>query len=224
MVCGTQVREEEIDEENRQRIEARKESTLADKATKFAGIQVGEERGTSGAAHDAAHDVGHVPHTACAACAAHDAGLRRELQRLRARLSRSDVCPSAARPPASRPCGSLSRRASTWRSTASCTSECRALVALSIWAGAGAGAALAGWPTPPGAKRRHPAVLAATRQPPQPTAPTAQPSVRPTIVERYADFGSGTYAPLTREGRFPETKPMGQEVETEGYTPATLKV
>ncbi|GIL52182.1 hypothetical protein Vafri_8117, partial [Volvox africanus] len=46
---------------------------------------------------------------------------------------------------------------------------------------------------------------------------------KPTIVERYANFGSGTYAPLQREGRFPESKPMGQEIETEGYEPASLK-
>ncbi|GFR51855.1 hypothetical protein Agub_g14325, partial [Astrephomene gubernaculifera] len=46
---------------------------------------------------------------------------------------------------------------------------------------------------------------------------------RPPIVERYANFGSGTYAPLQREGRFPESKPLGQEIETEGYEPSTLK-
>jgi hypothetical protein len=30
---------------------------------------------------------------------------------------------------------------------------------------------------------------------------------KPTIVERYANFGSTTYAPVQRDGRFPETKP-----------------
>jgi hypothetical protein len=30
---------------------------------------------------------------------------------------------------------------------------------------------------------------------------------KPTIVERYASFGSTTYAPVQRDGRFPETKP-----------------
>lgn len=47
---------------------------------------------------------------------------------------------------------------------------------------------------------------------------------KPTIVERYANYGSGTYAPLQREGRFPESKPLGKEIETEGYAPVTLKV
>jgi len=28
-----------------------------------------------------------------------------------------------------------------------------------------------------------------------------------TIIERYANFGSTTYAPVQREGRFPEAKP-----------------
>ncbi|KAG2496803.1 hypothetical protein HYH03_005210 [Edaphochlamys debaryana] len=46
---------------------------------------------------------------------------------------------------------------------------------------------------------------------------------KPTIVERYANFGSGTYAPMQREGRFPESKPLGKEIETEGYAPVTLR-
>lgn len=45
---------------------------------------------------------------------------------------------------------------------------------------------------------------------------------KPTIVEQYANYGSTKYAPVQREGRFPETKPMGREIETEGYQPATL--
>lgn len=46
---------------------------------------------------------------------------------------------------------------------------------------------------------------------------------KPTIVEKYANFGSTTYAPLQRDGRFPESKPLGKDVETEGYAPATLQ-
>ncbi len=47
---------------------------------------------------------------------------------------------------------------------------------------------------------------------------------KPSVVERYANFGSSAYAPVAREGRFPETKPRGKELETEGYSPATLQV
>ena len=47
---------------------------------------------------------------------------------------------------------------------------------------------------------------------------------KPTIVEKYANFGSTTYAPLQRDGRFPESKPLGKDVETEGYAPVTLQV
>jgi hypothetical protein len=31
-----------------------------------------------------------------------------------------------------------------------------------------------------------------------------------TIVDQYADFSSTVYAPITREGKFPDTKPLGQ--------------
>lgn len=31
--------------------------------------------------------------------------------------------------------------------------------------------------------------------------------VKPTVVEKYAHYGSNVYAPMAREGRFPETKP-----------------
>lgn len=43
-----------------------------------------------------------------------------------------------------------------------------------------------------------------------------------TIVERYANFGSTAYAPVQREGRFPEAKPQGKTIETEGYQPVSL--
>ena len=45
-----------------------------------------------------------------------------------------------------------------------------------------------------------------------------------TIVEKYANFGSSTYAPVQRDGRFPETARNGKPIETEGFQPATLQV
>eukprot|EP00195_Chlamydomonas_chlamydogama_P000588 CAMPEP_0202922768 /NCGR_PEP_ID=MMETSP1392-20130828/78098_1 /ASSEMBLY_ACC=CAM_ASM_000868 /TAXON_ID=225041 /ORGANISM="Chlamydomonas chlamydogama, Strain SAG 11-48b" /LENGTH=1175 /DNA_ID=CAMNT_0049616413 /DNA_START=82 /DNA_END=3609 /DNA_ORIENTATION=- len=42
---------------------------------------------------------------------------------------------------------------------------------------------------------------------------------KPTVVERYANFGSNTYAPVQREGRFPDNK----TIETEGFQPVTLQ-
>ncbi|MEW5301113.1 MAG: hypothetical protein WDW36_003993 [Sanguina aurantia] len=45
---------------------------------------------------------------------------------------------------------------------------------------------------------------------------------KPSIVERYVSYSSDVYAPMQREGRFPETKPQGKEIETEGYVPSTL--
>ena len=41
-----------------------------------------------------------------------------------------------------------------------------------------------------------------------------------TIVEKYANFGSTLYAPVQRDGRAAETRP----IETEGFQPATLQV
>lgn len=32
--------------------------------------------------------------------------------------------------------------------------------------------------------------------------------LKQTVVERYANFGSTAYAPVQREGRFPEAKPL----------------
>lgn len=45
-----------------------------------------------------------------------------------------------------------------------------------------------------------------------------------TVVEKYANFGSTMYAPVLREGKFPDNKPLGKKIETEGYQPATIKV
>ncbi|KAJ9513737.1 hypothetical protein QJQ45_015495 [Haematococcus lacustris] len=47
--------------------------------------------------------------------------------------------------------------------------------------------------------------------------------VRPGIVERYANYSSTTYAPVQREGRFPEAKPNGRLIETDGYQPVNLQ-
>eukprot|EP00951_Prasinocladus_malaysianus_P001469 scaffold10119_cov42-Prasinocladus_malaysianus.AAC.2 len=46
--------------------------------------------------------------------------------------------------------------------------------------------------------------------------------VKKTIVQKYGDFGSSVYAPLQREGRFPETKPAGKEIDPEPFVPRTL--
>ena len=45
-----------------------------------------------------------------------------------------------------------------------------------------------------------------------------------TVVEKYANFGSSAYAPVQRDGRFPDSKPHGKTIETEGFQPATLQV
>ena len=41
-----------------------------------------------------------------------------------------------------------------------------------------------------------------------------------TVVEKYANFGSSLYAPVQREGKLAESRP----IETEGFQPATLQV
>jgi len=43
------------------------------------------------------------------------------------------------------------------------------------------------------------------------------------VVEKYAQYSSSMYAPLQREGRFPDSGPAGKPVETEGFAPATLQ-
>ncbi|CAD7704327.1 unnamed protein product, partial [Ostreobium quekettii] len=44
-----------------------------------------------------------------------------------------------------------------------------------------------------------------------------------TWVQKYADSGSNIYAPLQREGRFPHSRPKGQEIATEAFQPQDLK-
>ena len=40
-----------------------------------------------------------------------------------------------------------------------------------------------------------------------------------SIIDKYANQASDVYAPLQREGRFPETRPQGQAIETEHFVP-----
>lgn len=42
-----------------------------------------------------------------------------------------------------------------------------------------------------------------------------------SIVDKYADQASGVYAPLQRDGRFPDTRPADRVIETEHFVPAT---
>ena len=43
-----------------------------------------------------------------------------------------------------------------------------------------------------------------------------------SIVQKYGDFGSDVYAPLQREGRFPDMRPQGKEINPEPFVPRTL--
>lgn len=54
------------------------------------------------------------------------------------------------------------------------------------------------------------------------TAARARVAVEPTTLKRdiiaeYADYGSKIYAPLQRDGRFPESRPRGQEIDPLRY-------
>ena len=42
-----------------------------------------------------------------------------------------------------------------------------------------------------------------------------------SIVDQYADYSSEVYAPLQRHGRFPDTQPPRQAIETEHFVPGT---
>lgn len=61
-------------------------------------------------------------------------------------------------------------------------------------------------------KRRHVEV---------PGSSTSQQQAAVNIVQAYADYGSSKYAPVTRDGRFPES--AGQRVESELFSPASLR-
>lgn len=43
-----------------------------------------------------------------------------------------------------------------------------------------------------------------------------------TIIQKYGDFGSDVYAPLQRDGRFPDVKPQGKDIDPEPFVPRTL--
>lgn len=62
---------------------------------------------------------------------------------------------------------------------------------------------------PPSATRNHPGVHLDLQ------IPNFMPNFMSMLL-------CAVYAPVQREGRFPETKPAGQEIETEGFAPATL--
>jgi hypothetical protein len=42
-----------------------------------------------------------------------------------------------------------------------------------------------------------------------------------SIIDKYADPASGVYAPLQREGRFPDSRPKGRVIETEHFVPSS---
>ena len=44
-----------------------------------------------------------------------------------------------------------------------------------------------------------------------------------TLVDDYATFSSTIYAPMTREGKFPDTKPQGQEIDPKPFEPTTYR-
>lgn len=44
---------------------------------------------------------------------------------------------------------------------------------------------------------------------------------KPDIIDKYSRYSSGVYAPLQREGRFPDTRPADQRIDTRPYQPST---
>lgn len=44
---------------------------------------------------------------------------------------------------------------------------------------------------------------------------------KPDIIDKYSKFSSGVYAPMQREGRFPDTRPVDQRIDTRPYQPST---
>jgi hypothetical protein len=44
-----------------------------------------------------------------------------------------------------------------------------------------------------------------------------------TLVDDYASWSSTVYAPMTREGKFPDTKPQGQEIDPKPFEPTTYR-
>ena len=44
---------------------------------------------------------------------------------------------------------------------------------------------------------------------------------KPDITDRYSQYSSGVYAPMQREGRFPDSRPVDQRIDTRPYQPST---
>lgn len=44
---------------------------------------------------------------------------------------------------------------------------------------------------------------------------------KPDIIDKYSRYSSEVYAPLQREGRFPDTRPVDQRIDTRPYQPST---
>ena len=44
---------------------------------------------------------------------------------------------------------------------------------------------------------------------------------KPDIIDKYSRYSSGVYAPMQREGRFPDTCPADQRIDTRPYQPST---
>lgn len=42
---------------------------------------------------------------------------------------------------------------------------------------------------------------------------------RPDIIDKYSEYSSGVYAPMQREGRFPDTRPVDQRIDTRPFQP-----
>ena len=45
---------------------------------------------------------------------------------------------------------------------------------------------------------------------------------KPDIIDKYSKFSSGVYAPMQREGRFPDTRPEDQSIDTRSFQPSSL--
>ena len=44
---------------------------------------------------------------------------------------------------------------------------------------------------------------------------------KPDIIDKYSRYSSGVYAPMQREGRFPDTRPLDQRIDTRPYQPGS---
>lgn len=42
---------------------------------------------------------------------------------------------------------------------------------------------------------------------------------KPDIIDKYSCYSSGVYAPMQREGRFPDTRPVDQRIDTRPFQP-----